>query len=285
MRLIVFRRVLYYSLVLLVAVVAHQSLVADLFGDGVSRLLRRNSEAYVLMLLPLYWDVFVFRVDPDGNGATATVGGRRNISLHLVWFAVFLLGAGVVQVDATTSINDSLPAWLTTLGEAFLGIAVISAYLGWSRRLTSWSVRDVTGAPVAPARARAVYYALVFAIAVLAEQSWMINSLGSGLGSWLEINTEAYAAMLLIPAYFDVMVPIRRPRPHLIWYGALVAMPLLVQIALHIGLPPESIFAWVETLTEAFVATLVVSVYFDLVRGRWEHDGVSADEQAESGGE
>ena len=120
----------------------------------------------------------------------------------------------------------------------------------------------VDGRPVSSLRGRGLYYTAVAVLAVVAEQ----GGIGGRAGEWLEINTEAYAAMLLIPAYFDFIAPCRRRVCRLAWYVGLVAVPIMVQTGALGLVLPDSAVDWTETTTEAFIAAFVISAYFDFWR-------------------
>ncbi|MGA9596795.1 MAG: hypothetical protein WBV06_11595 [Acidimicrobiia bacterium] len=277
----ILRRVGYYVVVLIVGVCVHQTVVARFLGVGMAAFLRRNSEAYVLMWLPAYWDMFAYRCDPDGRGAVASVGGAVQLSYQVVWVGAMVVTTFILQARAAAPMRDMLPQSIITLGEGFLGIAVVSVYLGWSRGIAHRRRRLVTGAAIVPGWQRAVYYGAVVLVAVLAQQSFVSDHISPDLAAWLQVNTEAYMAMLLIPAYFDLVAGRQRMW---VWLACLAATPLVTQAWLHWGLAPRSVFAWLETTTEAFIAAFVISVYFWLIRGRWEPDGVSlAGEEVDRG--
>jgi hypothetical protein len=277
------RRIAYYIVVITGGLVVHQHVTAALLGGGLVALLRRNSEAYVLMLLPIYWELFCREADPDGGGETATVGGRTAFGGQAIWFAALLIIALLLQANVSWGVRDSLPQSIVTLGEAFVAMLAVTIYLGWSRGIIGRRARRVTGSAVVSIQWRAVYYVVVVAVAILAEQSWVAGNVWPELATWLQTNSEAYAAMVLIPAYFDVIASTESTRLRALWYGGLLAMPFLVQAGLHLGLPPRSWFVWLETTTEAFIAAFVVSAYFDVIRGRRHLHDSTAAAQRDSG--
>jgi hypothetical protein len=283
MRSPVRRRTAYYAVVLLGAIAVHQDWVATIIGDGFGSLLRRNSEAYVMMLiLPAYWDLFAPSVDPDGHGATATIGPR--MLPHGAWFAGLALAAIVLQSHVPGALGVDLAQALVTLGEAFVAGIVICLYLGWSRAILPGPSHVITGAAVRPAGARAVFYVAVLGLAVAVQQSWFAMVAGDDLTGWFQVNIEAYAAMLLVPAYYDLVAPSRRRWVRPAWYVCLVATPLLVQGGLLDGIVPESLLAWLGRTTEAFVAAFAISAYVDLWRGRWrDHGDLSANREVSEG--
>ncbi len=262
MSFLVYRRIFYYSLVFGLGVAVHQGFVADLVGSELGDLLRRNSEAYVMMWLPLYWDVFATGSDPDGLGGESMVGGRTLLRRQGIWFALLAAVAVLLQVAALRPDGAVLPNAIATLGEGFVALFFVSLYVGWSRGFLSPTVHTFRGSPVAGHRSRARYYGAVVVVALVAERAWI----GGGIGDWLEINTEAYAAMLLIPTFFDLVAPSQKPVVRLVWYAGLALTPGAVQMGVVDAIFPAAVGAWLETTTEAFIATFAISVYFDLIR-------------------
>lgn len=253
----------------------HHDVFAGL-GESITSLARRNSEAYVLMLLPAYWDLFCGAADPTGERERAGVGGPVAIAGQVFWFTALLIAVAVLQTGLVGQLRDEIPQSVVTLGESFVAIFGITLYLGWSRAIISRDRSVIDGRPTVPGSTRLLYYLVVLIAAISAEQSWMIGNLPVDVGTWFQINTEAYAAMLLIPLYFDLIAGSGRRWVRVVWYSGLPATPLVVQLAIHFGLAPGSLWAWLETTTEAFIATFVVSAYFDVLRGTWNHSGRSA---------
>ncbi|MCP4967349.1 MAG: hypothetical protein GY926_19225 [bacterium] len=268
MRVIPHRRVPYYLIVFSCGVVAHQGVVSSIFGAEAADLLRRNSEAYAMMWLPLYWDLFAATADPDGLGDTASVGSQRHLRLQLAWFTLLAVVGMVLTTSAAGSTDGSIPTSVVTLGEAFIAGFAVTLYLGWSRRIYPGPTHNILGLAMVPATRRTGYYALVALIAIASEQSGLADLVGDGVSEWLQINTEAYAAMLLIAVYFDLVAASPNRSIRLAWYSWLGAAPILVQTGLVDGMLPESVVAWLGTTTEAFIAAFVISVYFDVIRGR-----------------
>ncbi len=112
-----------------------------------------------------------------------------------------------------------------------------------------------------------MYYGLIAGFVVIVHRPWLPDLLGDTVVDELRVNDEAYAAALLIPLYFDVAA--RQARRHLraLWYLALLALPLATQAGAADSLLPDGIGGWLERTTEAFLAAIVVSLYFDFVRG------------------
>ena len=269
------RRLAYYAAVLIGTVVVHQGFVVSIGGSGVSDLLRRNSEAYLMMvILPAYWDIFAWAVDPDGRGATARIGSDWRG--QAAWFGGLAIVALVLQSTVLGPAGIGLPQAVVTLGEAFVAAIVICLYLGWSRAILPGRPHTITGAAVVGVPARLGYYAAVAGAAIVIQQAWFASLAGQRFVDWLQVNIEAYAAMLLVPAYYDVVAPGVRRWMRPAWYTFLVAAPMLVQSGVLDGVVAESILGWLGRTTEAFIAAFVISAYTDVVRGRWSgHDAAS----------
>jgi|GEM_PF-5958790 len=278
------RRIVYYGAALAGVVLVHQRFVATLLGTELTSVLRRNNEAYLMLLIiPAYWDVFAAPADPDGAGATAPVDGRW--VGQATWFGGVVLAAVALQSGLLEEAGIVLAPAIATLGEAFVAAVVICGYLGWSRAiLPGRSGHAVTGAAVVPAATRAVYYAAVVLVAVAAQQSWVADLLGGPVVDWLKVNVEAYAAMLLVPLYYDVVAPSRQRWVRPAWYAFLVAAPVAVQGRLLDGIVADPLLAWLGRTTEAFIATFVVSAYIDWWRGRWSGHHTTSAAQPVGGG-
>ncbi len=252
----------YYAAVVAAGLIIHLDVVGELLGPGATSLLRRNSEAYVLMvLIPMYWDFIV----PSTRRAT-----------RLVWYTSLLVATVVLQTGATSS---HLPTAVVTLGEAFAATAAISLYLDWSRRRLGSHVAD---GGLAPWSQRGVYYGGVAIFTALIYQGFFADVAGGGVTEWLQVNAETYGAMVVVPLYFDLIVPIgggdaRNAIPalpsapgwkisRLVWYATLVLIPTLVQTHRVDWLLGDDLAFWVGRITEAFLASIVISLYFDVIR-------------------
>ncbi|MGI9609377.1 MAG: hypothetical protein ACR2NL_03685 [Acidimicrobiia bacterium] len=248
-------RAVYYSGVAVVAAVAHASGLDGVIGSGAASFLSRNSEAYVLMLLvPLYWDAI------SGRGS-----GRRG-----AWYAFLAIGTVALQAGAIgAGWASDIPTSVVTLGEGFAGVLAMSVYFDLTR-----SPRFESG--LAPATWRAAYYLVAMVVMVLVHQDAVLSSLVSSVADVIAINTEAYAAVILIPFYFDVISPTlargrpledASPRPgwvRALWYAGLVLVPLAAAPDAEHWLTPLA--HWLSLTTEAFIAAIVISLYFDAVR-------------------
>ena len=144
---------------------------------------------------------------------------------------------------------------------------MVSAYLGITRAILPPTKHTIDGWAVVGVGPRVLYYAAVGVLATLAHLDRLPDVLPAGIEEWLRVNVEAYAAMLLIPLYFDVIAVARTKSARLIWYSSLVLVPLTVHGGLLDGILPASLLDWIARATEAFIAAAVVSVYFDLWRG------------------
>ena len=151
---------------------------------------RRNSEAYALMILPVYWDLFAASTEPDGTGGTQSIGpswvGQG------VWF--LLLTAITFFLPSTLPADIGLPQSIITLREAVLGLLVISAYFGWSRSILPGRLHIIDGRPTVSRNARIAYYATVAILAVVVNLGWVGRVAGT-VGDWLEADIEAFAAI------------------------------------------------------------------------------------------
>ena len=244
-------------------------------GKSLSDLLVRNSEAYVMMLAPLYWDLFAWRADPDGRGGLTRVGGAAHFAGQLIWVSAMSLVAVLLGTALIDSVRTGLPQAIVTLSEAFVAVAGVSLYLAWSRGLLARQTGAQRGTPTLPISKRVYYYGLVVGLILISLGPGANAS--SGLLGWIGRSSEAWAAMVLLALYFDVIAPHRRPLARLIWYPALLLTPLVVQGGMRLFSDPESgVIAWLETTTEAFLAAVVVSAYFDGIRGRWAEHRESA---------
>ncbi|MCP5028359.1 MAG: hypothetical protein GY929_18945 [Actinomycetia bacterium] len=254
------RRALYYILFIMGAVIIHQPIARDLLGGSAVRFLRRQSEAYALLVLvPAYWDLFAPRADPRSRSA-AMSRTPTSARPQLLWFgallaASVLLGAG-----------SFLPQSLITMKEAVVAALVITAYLGWSRGLLPWSTRWAQGGALVGSRVQVVYYVAVVVVAVLSYQSFTADIIGDPVSTWLRDNSEAWVALVTIPLYFDVIAQRREPNIHLAWYLALGAAALAIQADAWPG-AFDSFIAWGQQTTEAWIAAIVIAGYFDFWRG------------------
>ena len=256
------RRLSYYLAVVVGGILVHQHIAVSLFGSGVMDEFRRNSEAYALMILPVYWDLFAGSTEPDGTGGTQSIGpswvGQG------AWF--ILMAAITFFLPSTLPADLGLPQSIITLREAVLGLLVISAYLGWSRSILPSRLHMIDGRPTVSRNARIAYYAAVVILAVVVNLGWVGRVAGDTVGDWLQADIEAFAAIVLIPLYFDLIVPRKAWWTRVAWYGFLVATPILVQGGFLDAVLPFGLRDWIGRATEAFIAAFVISAYFDFWR-------------------
>ena len=231
------RRWSYYVAMFVGAVLVHQELFSSVVGSGAAGLLRRNSEAYVLMFVPAYW---VFRGRrrtqrsrrrvrdrPIVGGSGCVVHSDGAISVALPWVMLSHVDLGLSQA-------------VITLQEGFLGLLVISGYLGVTRSILPPTQHRIDGRAVIRPGPRVLYYIAVGAIAAAVHLDWVPGVVPSAFAEWLQVNIEAYAAMLLIPVYFDVVAVSRTRVIRLLWYSLLVLIPLLVQGGFLDGISPPA---------------------------------------------
>ena len=115
------RVIAYYVAVIAGAVIVHQAFLAEILGGNAADLLRRNSEAYALMVLvPMFWDLFGPATGPSLLQGPRS-GTERSGSQGL-WFSLLALGSVVLE-----SQPEGWPTSITTLGEAFVGAFFITA--------------------------------------------------------------------------------------------------------------------------------------------------------------
>lgn len=260
------RRTSYYVIVIVGAIMVHQAFAASLLGAGAADVFRRNSEAYALMVLvPGAWDLLARQGDPRRPpgmwGSRDPLLGRQT-----AWYTFLVFGIVVLQTGVPEAAGIDLPQSVITLGEAFVAAAVISLYHGWSRGFAPWSRAWGFGSPMVSVQARSGYYLAVVVFTVIVYQSWFLNLAGATAVDWLQVNAEAFAAALIIPAYFDLVAAATRPAVRLVWYPALVAAPLAIQGGVLDPVLGDALVGWLERTTEAFIAAFVVSAYFDVWR-------------------
>lgn len=251
-------RLLYYYAVIGGAVVVHQAFFASIFGEDIADFFRRNSEAYVLMILvPAYWDRFGLRIRFASSDHLRHLQVRPGLVQQAGWIGGAALVGILLQVDAFTE-GLGVPQSLVTLSEGFLAAAIVALWLGWTRRLfVERRGRKGVGAP----RPRPMYYLVVFAFAVIAHQNWAF----SGLTDVATDNIETVAAALVLPAYFDWVYD-RSLLRLLVWTGLMVVVPVLSQPGVLDGGPIGSLTGWLVRGTEAFLAGLVIAWYYRALR-------------------
>ena len=240
-------------------VLTHQAFTASLLGEGLTDFVRRNSETYALcVLVPAYWDLFASNIDPRSR-AIETPPTRSFV--QYAWLGFLAVGAVVLQ-SASLAEALNLPQNIITLGEAFVAALVVALYQGWSRGFRPGAPTPRDGRATAPTRISLWYYAGIGLITILIYQGFVRTLVGEGLVEWLQINAEAYAAMLLLPAFFDFVAPSLRRRVPWTWYAFLVLVPLIVATGQLDDSAVRSVAVWLGRTTESFLAAIVISAYF-----------------------
>ncbi len=233
----------------------------------------------MMLLIPLYWDLFLRGAGPSGRDGEQLVGGSRHAQLQTAWFIGLALVTAVLQPAMRNPDGGSLPQSVVTLGEGFLAALIVTLYLAWTRGATGVSVQSVNGAAVVPWSFRVAYYVAVVLLAVIGEQSLLGDS--EVLGETIRLNTEATAAMILIPLYFDVVAATTAAWHRVAFYGGLAATPLAIQGLMSDSAP--ALIVWAETVTEAVLAALVIAAYFDWIRGSSHRDQSAPEAVGRSG--
>ncbi len=270
------RRFIYYAAVAAFGILVHQAFLVPILGDGVITILRRNTEAYALaVLIPAYWDIYAWEADPWGE---TNIHLRRHPGQY-AWLVLLALAAIVVETGPLAE-TFRLPQSIITLGEAFVAALVITAYQGWSRGFLPGAPSPRGGRPVVSTRTSIRLYVGAILATILVYQGFVTTLLGTGTVEWLQINAESYAAILLVPFYFDFVAPRRRQWVEWAWYAFLVAGALAVAGGRFDETVVGSLAVWVGKTREAFLAALVISIYFTYWRGSDQHRNHSNAEMA-----
>ncbi len=267
------RRLSYYAVVVVGAAMIHAGFFPDVVGGQAADFFRRNSEGYVVMaLVPAFWDIFAWAMSPGAAGRPTDRGSIRPWSWHAAWLGMLATAAVATQSSLVEELGIDLPQSVITLGEAFVATVAISVYLAWSRGLFPSPPEPAAGAPVVSWRHRLVYYAAVGILAGFGYQALADSILGGGVADWLQLNAEALGAALLIPVYFDVVArSSRRIVVRIAWYAILAVVPILAQSGALDGVAAHGLVDWLTRITEAFLAAIVITIYFDVWRGSVHH--------------
>lgn len=115
---------------------------------------------------------------------------------------------------------------------------------------------------------RAIYYFGLLALSILVVQSLVASLAGESVAALLRRNSEAYALMFLIPAYWEAIHVDRHGgrtsiNKFYLWTGVLFTLSFVLQSDLGKNIP-----AGFKTLSEAFAAALLLSLYFAWSRSR-----------------
>lgn len=265
------RRTAYYVLVIAGAIAVHQIAFADTAGTSAADFFRRNSEAYALMvLIPLYWDVFGWAASPQAARPGAPRRAGWWYQPALVGWVVALLALALVT-QGTLADRLGLTQSIVTLGEAFVAAPIIAIYTAWSRGIPAAEGAS-SGAQLEPWSRRIWFYGIAAAVVLLAYQQFAVSLLGDAALDWVQVNLEAWSALLLIPLYFDLVAVSGAPLWLRVgWYAALAVVPILTQSGALEGVVPDGLLDWLGRSTEAFIAAIVISIYFEIWRGRVDH--------------
>lgn len=189
----------------------------------------------------------------------------RSRPLRVAWWMFLTVAFAVTEGGGAFG----LPQWFTTLNEAVLGAIVLTVYLSFSDR----------------ARIRRWFY-LSLALVVLLGELPVPGWYGSPAALWIVDHAEAWGFGLLTALYVDFIRPwpfeegrVTSPLRQMGWYLGLVVVPIAVSALNEHGVdsvaavgPYESALVWLQRIMEAFVAALILSVFFAVVNpGRRRH--------------
>ena len=216
------------------------------------------------LLVPIFWDWVGPNWRPRLERSSAAAVDRSRLVRILIWFGV--LSLGVLSTWPLSWFGGSeLPQWYVTLHEAFVAALVVCGYLLWSRRLDC-DHADVDLGPVLAVGWRVGYFAIaLFVLLQLSYGAIGQSPLPSEAVDWLHRNDEAFAGLLLLPVYFDVVAR-HSARRSAIWILVLLSVPIVVQSGVFGSVDTNSLIGWLERVTEALIAAVLVSIYFDVLR-------------------
>lgn len=214
---------------------------ADAFGSLGVRL-SHNSEAYLVILVMVPWLQFLRpRLQGSPNEWAVTLAAAA------VCFAVGLYFFLVVDFGGDTKI--------TTLNEGLFGLAFLLPYVTFRRPLPRWVPWTISGA--------------VLAVTIAFNSTQFVVDMAEVIGF-----------VVLMPVGLDIvdggiLDPDARTQPlvRYVWYAFLVVAPVVFAVV-QTRYPddPQGLVAetnrYLVRLTEGFIATLVICVYFAVVLGR-----------------
>lgn len=230
---------LFYSgLALLLTLILTQQLDSLLPTELATRI-GYNSEGYALALVLAAWIQF---------GLPRLVGRGG-------WLRTLLLTVGTLAL-AVYLVNSDLPSRFTTLNEAFFALALLVPYVALPRPLRRWP------APLSVALLLGVVLAVQFG----PPESPVI------------LLAETMAVFILAPLAFDVVDrgilddrAVTSTAVRAAWYGALIAIPLVV-VALgtdaRTGGGVHAVLEYIGRVHEAVIGLLLVQLYFAVVLRR-----------------
>ena len=263
-RLAAFGTPLPALLVVLICIVfgwiGHFQPIVDVIGEGAASFLRRQSEAYAMIALVVFFWAFFAR---DGHpAADAALEDRKPKTSNVAWFGWFvaLLIFSIIMVTW-----DAAPGFFVTQKEALVGVALVTWYLAWSRGLRPGDEQWRRGLPIRNRVQRYRYYVVVLGLIAIAYTNAPADLMGDGFAVWLTESNEGFVGAILIPLYFDFFSRSRSKAASLAWYAFLILAPVAIQMNVF----PEALSAqveWFEEVTEAFIAALGVSLFFDILR-------------------
>ena len=249
---------LFFAATIALSFGIHLDLVESTLGGDGARFLRRQSEGYaIIFLVPLFWMIFAFGGHPRAR-SELVAREKTNMAVFTLWFAALITLSIVLALDL------DLPNQVVTLKEALAAAVVISLYLAWSRGFLPRNEVWARGGPTVGPAPRLGYYVLVAVVTIVTYTALPERMFGESAAIWLEENSEAFGATVLVPLYFDLFSEKKETGKRLVWYAFLIAVPLIVRADVQ---PQafDTFVGWLSQLTEAFIAALGVSIFFDLV--------------------
>lgn len=228
----------YGGLALVVALILALSLDVVL-PESLARHLSRNNEGLVLLLLLSAWMEFVRPRLREAQRAQIVAAAS----------AACLLIAALLLLDG-------VPTQFRTLNETFFALAVLVPYVQLARPLPRWA----WGLPV-----------VALIVPVVGAQSDIAVALA-----------ETLAFLLLVPLAVDfgdrsILEPDRERRPLVV--AAWLVVVIVVPVVLHLLRPDdpegpiEEVVRYLSRTTEAYVAVVLLHLYFSFLRPAAERLG------------
>jgi hypothetical protein len=273
----------YYLVLALWLLLVYQQFFAEAIGVAASTWFWKANEVYVIAIaVPLFWDLVATVRRPGGvidyvDTATDTPGP---LVRRVAWYgALGLLLVMSIGPLFETLFGNPLPQRIITLRDCLLGLVALSIYFDWSRGF--WRTLN-NGAPrLVSATARAIVLTLAVAINVLIYQQPVKDLLGSRVAEALDFQAEAFGVILLVPIYFDVVIPLTKGDPLRAVAGPREAphrhVVLAAWVALMAGLAyvgqgaardwfDNAFGQWFVRSAEAPIAAIVFTAYFEMIR-------------------
>lgn len=307
----------YYAVIVIVGIAVHQQFAEDVLGVPASRWLWKANEVYVLAVaIPLYWDFVathrgrslgsVFArstgvtgsTEPTETGASAStigttlsldgrsVGGDRlsPLARRVAWYSVLVAVLVCLEGPLVETLTGSrLPQRILTLRDVLVGLVAVSLYFDWSRG--TWR-RD--GPRVVSWRARVVFFVLAVLANIAIFQQPVRDALGPDHFGTLDFHAEAFATLLFVPVYFDIVLPLtggddiralpgpwrsfRRWSVLAVWVAVLTFFVWIGQGAARDWVD-NSFGQWFVRSPEPPLAAIVYTIYFEVLR---RFDGIGA---------